>query len=234
MSVVIGYVSDDKSNNISVVITDTRVGFGKDSKHITEYDDNVEKLHNIKAMGWCAGTGANGLINLVVDELNKTQINIIHDITDVYKKCVQNIFNSTSQFSKNEIDSTKIILSFDRGDINSLELGYLVGNNDIAGRIHDKIIILYPSDYKNNIDYFEKLEKESYYKFDGDVNKLLYKLASIFKNVSMNSNVVSDTCHIGIFRKINGKFKKELIRDKVDIVLNNLKNNTIDSIIENM
>jgi len=78
-----------------------------------------------------------------------------------------------------------------------LQLGYLV-NNEISVNIPNNIIILRPGDYKNNNDYFTNLYKESYYEYDGDIKKLLYKLINIFKVISGKSDQVSDTCHVGI------------------------------------
>lgn len=237
MSVVISYVSDNTVNNISVIITDTRISYKKSgSNEIHHHDDNVEKLHNIEKFGWFAGTGNSDFLNLVYEHINNSNIDTLGRMTEIYKQLVLQCINDKLNYSENDVMFAKIIFSlpilYKEKQQNKLMIGFFNRNNNMMGINKNNIHVSPPRDYENNIDFIKSIEDNPYYHFDGDINKLLYKLVSIFKNISDKSNEVSEMCHIGILRWDNNILRKELIQDNAQELLYDIEKETIHSKIK--
>jgi hypothetical protein len=101
MSVVIGYVSD----YFSIVMTDTRITYGKDAE--MGWNDNVEKLVSIPNMGWATGVGVFDFIhnfNRKLAKLNNTTVRIIEEL---FEKTLEHE-KSNNEYLKAQYDSTSL------------------------------------------------------------------------------------------------------------------------------
>lgn len=104
----------------------------------------------------------------------------------------------------------------------------LLSNNDFGRNIallsNEEIKIVYPSEYLDDIDKVRELEKryEMNIKFDGDLNKVLSRILTIFAEISKESMFVSSICDVGLHFLSSEGFFKVRFSGEVEDLLNDL------------
>ena len=198
MSVVIGYVSD----YFSIVMTDTRITYGKNAN--MGWDDHYEKLVSLPNMGWATGVGVFDFIHKFNKNLAKKKMATVQMIEEIFEKTLEQEKHKNEDM-KEHFDSTVITCSW--VDIEENQSKFRVGllnKEHFGNRLMElgthHITILYPFDYLDDLNKVENIEKKfsMYTEFDGNFGNLLQNLLQIFAEISANSFGVSRICDIGI------------------------------------
>lgn len=227
MSVVIGYVSD----YFSIVMTDTRITYGKDAE--MGWDDNYEKLVSIPNMGWATGVGVFDFIDKFNRKLGKMEQTTIPIMEKLFEKTLEQEKHN-HEFLKDFIDSTVITCSWVgmQEDKSKFRVG-LFNKEHFGHRLVElgthHITILYPYDYLEELSKVEDIEKRfsMYTEFDGNFASLLQHLLQIFAEISANSSGVSTICDIGIQVNLDNDFYKFQLKEDVRPLIKAAKDGTI-------
>jgi len=206
MSVVISYVSE----YISIIATDTRICFGTDADNISKFTDNNEKLISINKMGWCAGAGNDLLISNFKNSIINGEINETNDLKNIFIE----EFNKVSQNNLNKktlIPETAVLVSWSGTDYFTKEpccrVGILSDNKSEGMEImlNNNIDTLFPYDYFHNEELVKSFwqnnisdYKFNYKEFNSSLENILKNIFDMFKEINLNSKMVSSTCDVGI------------------------------------
>lgn len=227
MSVVIGYVSD----YFSIVMTDTRITYGKNAE--MGWDDNVEKLVSIPNMGWATGVGVFDFINNFNRKLAKLKNTTTIIIEELFEKTLEHEKNN-NEYLKAQFDSTVITCSWVGKEENKskFRVGFL-NKEHFGNRLmelgNNHITILYPYDYLADLRKVDNIEKRfnMYTEFDGNLGKLLQHLLQIFAEISANSFGVSRICDIGIQVYLDNDLYKFHLKEDVRPLIKAAKDGTL-------
>ncbi|GCD13156.1 hypothetical protein [Clostridium tagluense] len=234
MSVVISYVSE----YISIIATDTRICFATDADNILYHTDDNEKLIDVNNMGWCAGAGNDDLITKFKDSIYNTEIKKVGDFKNIFVEA----FNKISQNNLNNnllINETAVVLSWSGADYYTKKqccrVGILSHNiSEAVGTIlNNNISILFPYEYLYNIDLKKSFSqsyifdyKFNYEEFDLSLENILKTIFNMFKEIYLNSKMVSSTCDVGIHLINHDKVR---ITNDIDILIKKVNEGEIQT-----
>jgi len=201
MTVVIGYLNE----HFSIIATDTRLSFEKNSTgDASTYTDRILKLRSMPyPLGWCAGSGFTGYIDIFKDSITKCYMRNIDEIKNI---CISAREKALQQYPDklDDIENSKIFgswpLNIDTGV--SCEIGFIRFINGVITLDHitkNTYFIGYPADAK--AEYIEQLTIKydvGAVSHDGDLNQVINRILQIFNKISMQSSDVSRICEIGI------------------------------------
>jgi hypothetical protein len=227
MSVVIGYVSD----YFSIVMTDTRITYGKGAE--MGYDDNHVKLLSIPNMGWATGVGVFDFIHKFNRKLGKMEHTTVQIIEELFEKTLEQEKHKL-EFLRDYIDSTVITCSWvgTEDNKNKFRVG-LLNKEHFGNRLveldQNRITVLYPYDYLDDLSKVENLEKRisMYTEIDGNLGMILQYLLQIFAEISANSYGVSNICDIGIQVYLDNDLYKFQLKEDVRPLIKAAKEGTI-------
>ena len=198
MTVVIGYLNE----HFSVLATDTRLIFGKDS---TDHTDRILKLRSMPyPFGWCAGLGFAGYIDKFKDLTTKCYIRNIDEIKNICKRAREEALQEYPD-KLDDIETSNIFGSWpsdtDTDTGVSCEIGwirFINGEITIDHITKNTYSIGYPADA--NAEYIEQLTIKYNLKasHNGNLNQIINVILQIFNEISMQSSDVSRICEIGI------------------------------------
>ncbi|OME55443.1 hypothetical protein BSK59_13275 [Paenibacillus odorifer] len=204
MTVVLGVVSDEWS----ILMTDTRMVF-KDMSN-KEYDDSVVKLKSLNyPHGWYAGTGYSPYIDAFYYLANRCLISSSQQYLDAMAQVITELVHEQHHNISDILNST-CLRTFINEDQVYLEIFFIDQNNGQTSAYtypKDQLLVLFPADYTSEMQSSLK-QKYQFEEFRSDsFENIVEKLLNIFKEISINSNAVSEICEIGIMKK-DGPIKK--------------------------
>lgn len=231
MSVVISYTS----SNVAIIITDTRISFGKNQEY--GYSDDNEKLYDLKYMGWSAGTGLAEFLDPFKSRLSMLRITNTDEIVDIYTKTIEEAMIKYPELCE-DIKTSNVIFSWigypDKNIYPCCNTGLMsmkhFGTN-IAKADYEKFCILFPYEYDLDSSIKKDFEKKYSYKysFDGDLNEVIRIMLNMFEEISNNAMSVSNICDIGIIFKDAENIIKLRIKDDVNELLLSIENCDLSS-----
>jgi hypothetical protein len=227
MSVVIGYVSD----YFSIVMTDTRITYGKNAE--MGWNDNFEKLVSLPNMGWATGVGVFDFIHHFNKELGKLKSASVRMMEELFEKTFEQEIDKNDSMKK-YYDSTVITCSWvgSEENKNKFRVG-LLNKQHFGNRLmelsNNHITVLYPYDFLNDLSKVENIEKRfsMYTEFDGNFGDFLQNLLQIFAEISANSFGVSRICDIGIQVYLDNHLYKFQLKEDVGPLIQAAKDGTL-------
>lgn len=219
-----------------MIATDTRISYGRSMGRTSLFCDDNDKLLNLDDMGWMAGAGAYSFIEIMQDKLQDRRIISNEQVKDLFIESYCEI-EKLNIYDKETLDTTGIAVSWIsfNPEISWLPL-FRIGifsNKTILEETpvpmmeKNIIYLLYPFEYivdKEKINEFNRKYSLNYV-FDGDYNKFIYTIACIFNEIASNSKSVSKICDIGLMNIDSNGIQKISIKEDVDHLLGDYKNN---------
>lgn len=232
MSVVIAHVSDF----ISLIATDTRISYGIPAGEPPEYSDDNEKLFQVNNLGWAAGAGVCELLDNLKTSISATEITEVSQIMSVFQKEYSSLFEIWP-FEKSYVKMTGLCVSWLGFDADLNRFVFRIGilsedsiTNNSMGRVkEDEFYLLFPTDYIEDslkrMDFLNKFKPD--FKFNGDLLGLFLRVFQMFKEISDNSDSVSNYCDLGIHIATQTSLGRIRLGGNIDDLLHELNMNTI-------
>ena len=198
MTVVLGIVSDDWS----ILMTDTRMTL-KDTGN-REYDDSVVKLKSLNyPHGWYAGTGYSPYIDALYHLASRSLISSSDQYLNAMAQVIIELVKEQEHDISDILRSTclRTFINADQIDLEILFVNQSTGITNAYTYPKEHLLVLFPADYTLEMQAFlkQKYQIEEFHRdsFENNAAKLL----NIFKEISINSDSVSDICEIGIMKR---------------------------------
>ncbi|WP_416144921.1 hypothetical protein [Planococcus koreensis] len=100
MTTNINYVSED----FALIMTDRRSSYGLKGEF--GYTDEIDKLINLKNLGWATGMGLYNFIEPFLKKLSNSRIDTVDDIVEIYNRILERTYNDFPLFREKLKDSS--------------------------------------------------------------------------------------------------------------------------------
>lgn len=220
MSVVVIFHSE----KISLMLTDTQINYGS---IFTTYDNKKLKSFKRYGMGWSAATGLVQFDDIVFKKIDETIIESTDTYSNIYKEAMSELSSLEPSFIQ-YAEKTNIGINW--ATIRDGELICRTGVltlNEFTILKNNTFFTLPPSDYAG-LETSENFSNKyvGFYELIS-LDGLFCKMLNIFKEISENSNDVSDICDIGLLVSDGNGVSKFQLRDNIGELIKLNKNGSL-------